>query len=411
MHTTPLMPSLRQLSIAGISAALLCASAAAATLNGTTTLDGSSPLFVRPSVNCAAGGANYKFTAVDFEVDASATYSINAPANAQVTDPWLQLYSSPFTASLPLANCIKGDDDSGGGLNALIANQPLATGTIYTAIITTFNPAEVGTVNWSITGAGNLMRRNGFVDISGTPNTAAGTVALNFRLSSNGVDTTDTLYWVAVAPGGAAPSFSQVLTGKDGTGAAAAFSGAFASTALNSSASATVSGLTPGAAYDLYVTLGNGSNPGASSFTNGTVRALDFTPSVPVFAAVTNAAVSTPTTSAAVTLTGFTNVLPISITGGEYSINGGTFTSAAGTVLPGQSVRIRQTSAAASSTTTTATLSVGAVSANFAVTTAAPVVPVVPAAPTAVPTLSEWGLALLSLLAAAFGLRAARRRV
>jgi hypothetical protein len=35
--------------------------------------------------------------------------------------------------------------------------------------------------------------------------------------------------------------------------------------------------------------------------------------------------------------------------------------------------------------------------------------PLPPATPASIPTLSEWGLALLSLLAAAFGLRAARR--
>lgn len=49
----------------------------------------------------------------------------------------------------------------------------------------------------------------------------------------------------------------------------------------------------------------------------------------------------------------------------------------------------------------------GSVNATLTVTAAPPPAP--PGA-TAVPTLSEWGLALLSLLAAAFGLRAARRR-
>lgn len=408
MRTSPLLPSLLQASLLGLGTTLLCASAAAATLNGTTTLEASSPQFARPFANCSANTVAFKFTAVDFEVDAAGAYSISAPATAQVTDPWLQLYRSPFTASLPQVNCIIGDDDSGGSFGALIANQPLTAGTIYTAIITTFDPAQVGTVNWSITGGGNFVRRNGFVSIHGTPNAAAGSIALDLRLSSNGVDTTDTLYWIAVAPGAAAPSFTQVLTGNDGSGAAAAFSGSFANTALNASTTATISGLAAGAAYDLYVTLGNGSNPGTASFTNGTVRALDFTPNVPVFAPITNAALNTGITSAQVTLTGFTDAVPISITGGEYSIDSesGPFTSTAGTVQPGQKVNIRQTSSTATGTTTTATLSVGAVSANFAVTTLAPALPVVP---NAIPTLGEWGLALMALLVAAFGLRATRR--
>jgi hypothetical protein len=39
-----------------------------------------------------------------------------------------------------------------------------------------------------------------------------------------------------------------------------------------------------------------------------------------------------------------------------------------------------------------------------------PVPPAPPSTPASIPTLSQWGLALLSLLAAALGLRGARRR-
>lgn len=49
----------------------------------------------------------------------------------------------------------------------------------------------------------------------------------------------------------------------------------------------------------------------------------------------------------------------------------------------------------------------GSVHATLTVTAAPPPAPTVP---TAVPTLSEWGLALMTLLVAAFGLRATRRR-
>jgi hypothetical protein len=62
---------------------------------------------------------------------------------------------------------------------------------------------------------------------------------------------------------------------------------------------------------------------------------------------------------------------PISIAGGEYSINGGPFTSAAGTVPPGATVVVRQTASPNFSATTTATLTIGGVSAPFNVTTRA----------------------------------------
>ena len=62
----------------------------------------------------------------------------------------------------------------------------------------------------------------------------------------------------------------------------------------------------------------------------------------------------------------------ISVTAGEYSIDGAAFTNAAGTVIRGQSVVVRLTASAATSTTTSATLTIGGVSAAFSVTTKPP---------------------------------------
>ncbi len=70
-----------------------------------------------------------------------------------------------------------------------------------------------------------------------------------------------------------------------------------------------------------------------------------------------------------VLVSGFDSGVPISIVGGEYSIGAGPFTSAPGTLSPGQTVRVRVTSSAAFSTQTSAVLSVGDKSATFAVTT------------------------------------------
>jgi hypothetical protein len=74
-------------------------------------------------------------------------------------------------------------------------------------------------------------------------------------------------------------------------------------------------------------------------------------------------------TSAAITLAGVDAAVPISVTGGEYSINGGAFTAAAGTVSKGQSVILRGTAGSDTDTTTQVTLSISNASASFTINT------------------------------------------
>ncbi|HEY6922165.1 MAG TPA: hypothetical protein VI653_01760 [Steroidobacteraceae bacterium] len=91
------------------------------------------------------------------------------------------------------------------------------------------------------------------------------------------------------------------------------------------------------------------------------------------FTAVTGASLSSAQISNAVTVTSVTAPAPISIgSGAEYSINGGPFTLAAGTVLPGDQVRVEVTAAATYNTTVTAVLTIGSSAPlDFAVTTGA----------------------------------------
>jgi M6 family metalloprotease-like protein len=95
----------------------------------------------------------------------------------------------------------------------------------------------------------------------------------------------------------------------------------------------------------------------------------DTTPNPFAFTAQTNVALNTVATSNSITVSGITAAVPISITGASYSINGGTFTAAAGTVINGKTVRVRLTSPATYSSTATATLTIGGVSGAFRVTT------------------------------------------
>jgi MYXO-CTERM domain-containing protein len=107
----------------------------------------------------------------------------------------------------------------------------------------------------------------------------------------------------------------------------------------------------------------------ADTFSLTTVPA-DTTPEAFSFTDQTGVAFNTVVTSDTVTITGINTGTPISVSGGEYSVNGGAFTNVAGSVTPGAQVRVRQTSSGTATTTTNTVLTVGGVSDTFAVTTA-----------------------------------------
>ena len=73
-----------------------------------------------------------------------------------------------------------------------------------------------------------------------------------------------------------------------------------------------------------------------------------------------------------ITVTGINSSTSISITGGQYKIGTGSYTSSTGTVSLNNSVTVRVTAAATNSTTTTATLNIGGTIDTFSVTTEAP---------------------------------------
>src|SRR2546426_865500 len=75
--------------------------------------------------------------------------------------------------------------------------------------------------------------------------------------------------------------------------------------------------------------------------------------------------------SASVTITGLGGSAAVSITGGEYRIGAGPFSSASGAVNSGQAVTVRVMSDASPGASTSATLSIGPRSAPFTVTTGA----------------------------------------
>jgi hypothetical protein len=102
---------------------------------------------------------------------------------------------------------------------------------------------------------------------------------------------------------------------------------------------------------------------------NDRIRAIAVAAPVPApfsIAPQTGVAPASPVVSAPVMPTGFRVPTTVSASGGDYSIGcTGTYTAAAGTLSPGQSVCVRQQSSALNNVATTAVLTVGGRSAGF----------------------------------------------
>lgn len=113
------------------------------------------------------------------------------------------------------------------------------------------------------------------------------------------------------------------------------------------------------------VTIGTPSTQTISIRNDDTTTPLPFS-----FPATVDAAPGSVQTSAAVNINGINQPSTVTVVGGSYSVNGGPFTTAPGTISNGQALRLRQTASSLASTTTTMTVTVGGVSAAYNVTTA-----------------------------------------
>ncbi len=102
-----------------------------------------------------------------------------------------------------------------------------------------------------------------------------------------------------------------------------------------------------------------------------TSKTGDTTPIPFTFTDQTGVTLNSTITSAAITVTGIDAPAAISVSGGTYSINGGAYTSTAGTVSLNDTVTVRHTSSSANDTATDTTLTIGGVSDVFTSTTVA----------------------------------------
>ena len=103
-----------------------------------------------------------------------------------------------------------------------------------------------------------------------------------------------------------------------------------------------------------------------------TTAASDTTPDRFSFAPLTGIPLSTQQISAPALIAGIDASTPLSVSGGEYSINGATFASAPAQVVNGDAVRLRHTSAGTPGTDVVTTLTVGGVVGTFRSTTLGP---------------------------------------
>lgn len=110
--------------------------------------------------------------------------------------------------------------------------------------------------------------------------------------------------------------------------------------------------------------------PASTSTFKVTTRRADTVPDAFSFVPRSEAAPGSTQISEPTTITGLEAAAPISVSsGGSYSINGGPFTSAAGTVGNNARVSARGTASTSAGTTTNVAISIGGVSSSFRITT------------------------------------------
>jgi hypothetical protein len=108
---------------------------------------------------------------------------------------------------------------------------------------------------------------------------------------------------------------------------------------------------------------------GSSYYITRTASTSDTTPDSFSFTDQTNVTRSSTQTSNQITISGINASTAVSITGGTYSKNGGSYTSSSGTCVNGDTFTVRHTASSSYSTDVDTTLTVGGVSDTFTSTT------------------------------------------
>jgi hypothetical protein len=124
--------------------------------------------------------------------------------------------------------------------------------------------------------------------------------------------------------------------------------------------------------HTITVSATNGGTPITRTVVIAVLNVVeDTTPDAFSFTDVTGVALSTVVESNAITVAGIDGPATMTITGGQYSVNGGTYASTSTSVVAGNTVKVRGTSSASNSTAVNVVLTIGGVSDTFTITTVA----------------------------------------
>jgi uncharacterized repeat protein (TIGR01451 family) len=232
--------------------------------------------------------------------------------------------------------------------------------------------------NHEVVAAFNLLAADLAVTVSGAPNpaVAGGTVVYTVSIRNNGPERAEAVVLTDALPAGgqfvsAAPT-QGTCDQSGGTvtcniGKLASGEGAGVSVSLVVSE--------PGSLSNTVTVSGASGDPNPvdnASTAVTQVEAVDTNPEPFSFTDRAGVPLNALIESSPIEVAGINSPAPIAITGGEYAVNGGPYTSLPGTVESGDTVRVRLASAGDFTAVTEATLTVGGVSDTFSVTTAGP---------------------------------------
>ena len=388
--TTPDAFSFTSVSGAALSSSV---TSAAITISG---INSAAPISITNGQYSIAGGA---FTSAAGTVTNGQTVTVKVTASAipnTATQAILTVggVAGTFSATTVLANTTPDAFSftavTGAALSSSVTSTAITISGINTATPISITNGQYSIAGGAFTSAAGTVTNGQTVAVkvtaSATPNTATqavltvGGVAATFSATTVPADTTPDAFGFTAVTGAvlnsSVDSNAITISGINSTAPISITNGQYsiAGGAFTSAAGTVTNGqtvvakvtasATPNTAAQAVLTVGGV----VGTFTATTVL-TDTTPDVFSFTAVTGAALNSSVTSNAITISGINNATPISITNGQYSIAGGAFTSAAGTVTNGQTVTVSITASATPNTATQAELTVGGVAATFSATT------------------------------------------
>jgi uncharacterized protein (DUF1330 family) len=333
--------------------------------------------FCQPAGVRVNGGSHYRITSATIALNDTFNWFFNNVPNV-TTDTMPNAFTFVDQPNVSLNTLVTSTSITVSGINApasisVSGGQYSINGGAFTSIAGSVNNADLVRVQHtssilSSTVTNTTLSIGGVSDIFSsttlasdtTPNFFAFTDQTNVALNTQVTSNTITVQGINAATAISVTGGQYNING-----------GAFTSVAGMVNNTDTVSVRHTSSTLSATVTNTALSIGGVSDTFSSTTLASDTTPNPFAFTDQTNVALNTQVTSNTITVQGINAPAAISVTGGQYNINGGAFTSVVGTVSNADTVSVRHTSSTLSSTVTNTALSIGGVSDTFSSTTLA----------------------------------------